>query len=82
MSDRLDPTNPVDVLTAKFGTQTRLAEAAGCAQNTISDRRAARSFTHRQMANILANAPGMGVTVSPADFFPTNDPTNAADEAA
>jgi transcriptional regulator with XRE-family HTH domain len=69
MSDRLDPSNVVDRLTERFGTQARLAEAAGCTQSTISERRKRRSLTHRQMRRILEKAPDMGVPVTPDDFF-------------
>jgi transcriptional regulator with XRE-family HTH domain len=62
--------NVIDHLKSRFGTQIKLAEAAGCKQNTISDRRKANSLTHEQMRRILRTAPDMGVTVEPADFFP------------
>lgn len=62
--------NVVDHLKKRFGTQTRLAEAAGVKQNTMSDRRATNSLTHDQMRRILKVAPEMGVEVSPGDFFP------------
>lgn len=65
--------NVVVHLTSRFGTQTRLAEAAGVKQNTMSDRRASNSLTHEQMRRILRNAPRMGVSVEPADFFPELD---------
>lgn len=62
--------NVIDHLRTRFGTQVRLAEAAGVKQNTISDRRASNSLTHDQMRRILDAAPSMGVEVTPADFFP------------
>jgi hypothetical protein len=62
--------NVVDHLLTKFGNQHRLAEAAGCAQNTISDRKRVNSLRHDQMRNILRKAPEMGVAVAPEDFFP------------
>lgn len=64
--------NVIDHLTAreKFGNQTRLAEAAGVKQNTISDKRRSNSLTHEQMRRILRKGPEMGVPVTPEDFFP------------
>jgi hypothetical protein len=66
----MSETNVVLHLKSLFGTQVRLAEAAGVKQNTISDRLKANSLTHGQMRRILAHAPAMGVTVTPDDFFP------------
>lgn len=55
----------------RFGTQTRLAEAAGVKPHTISGKRATENpLTYKQMRNILRAAPEMGVAVQPADFFP------------
>lgn len=64
--------NPViTALCAKFGTQTRLAQAAGVKPHTISGKRGtANPFTHEQMCRILKVAPTMGVALTPADFFP------------
>jgi transcriptional regulator with XRE-family HTH domain len=64
--------NVIDHLTApeRFKTQTRLAEAAGVKQNTISDKRRSNALTHEQMRRILAVAPAMGVDIKPDDFFP------------
>lgn len=66
----MSDTNVVDHLKTKFGTQQRLAKAAGVAQNTISDRKAANSLTHNQMRSILRSAPSFGVQVDAWDFFP------------
>lgn len=54
----------------RFGTQTRLAEAAGVKPHTISEKKATNSLTHDQMRRILVVAPEMGVSVDPWDFFP------------
>lgn len=64
--------NVIDHLTSpeRFRTQTRLAEAAGVKQHSISGRRKVNSLSHDQMRRILKVAPGMGVSISPADFFP------------
>lgn len=62
--------NVIDHLTALFGNQTRLAEAAGVSQPTISERKSRNSLSHDQMRHILKNAPAMGVTVTVDDFFP------------
>lgn len=64
--------NVVDHLTRpeRFKTQTRLAEAAGVKQNTISDRRRANALTHEQMRRILRSAKEMGLAIAPDDFFP------------
>lgn len=62
--------NVIDHLKTRFGTQTRLAVAAGVKQNTISDKKSTNSLTHEQMRRILRAAPAMGVTVTPEDFFP------------
>lgn len=74
--------NVIDHLRKRFGTQTRLAEAAGVKQNTISDRKAANSLTHEQMRRILSAAPDMGVEVRPEDFFPERGETDPHDAAA
>lgn len=66
----MSDTNVILHLRKRFGTQTRLAQAAGVKQNTISDRRKANSLTHDQMRRILKSAPEMGVEVTPDDFFP------------
>lgn len=60
----------IDHLTKRFGTQLRLAAAAGCAQSTMSEKRQSNSLTHDQMRRILKAAPAMGVEIEPADFFP------------
>lgn len=77
-------TNVIDHLTAKFGTQIKLAKAAGVAQNTISDKKAANRLSHEQMRSILRKAPEMGVVVTPDDFFPEFQPEDepATAEAA
>ena len=64
--------NVIDHLTApeRFGTQTRLAEAAGVRPHTISEKRHSNALTHEQMRRILRIAPSMGVTLAPEDFFP------------
>jgi hypothetical protein len=70
MSDTDDALNVIVHLKSRFGTQTRLAAAAGVRQNTITDRKNANSLTHQQMRSILQAAPKMGVKVDPWDFFP------------
>lgn len=65
-----DIPNVIEHLKRRFGSQLRIAEAAGVKQNTISDRKAANSLTHEQMRRILTAAPDMGVAVGPEDFFP------------
>lgn len=64
--------NVIDHLTApeRFGTQTRLAEAAGVRPHTISEKRHSNALTHEQMRRILRIAPSMGVALRPEDFFP------------
>lgn len=55
----------------RFGTQTRVAEAAGVKPHTISGRRGGRNpLTFAQMERILREAPRMGVAITPDDFFP------------
>lgn len=66
MSDK----NVIDHLTRRFGNQTKLAEAAGISQPTVSERKKSNSLSHAQMRRILQVAPKMGVTVTPDDFFP------------
>lgn len=63
-------TNVIDHLTRRFGNQTKLAEAAGISQPTVSERKKSNSLSHAQMRRILKVAPQMGVTVTPEDFFP------------
>jgi hypothetical protein len=65
-----NPDNVVDHLLTVFGNQVRLAEAAGCGQPAISERRKTNSLSHHQMRTILRKAPEMGVEVKPDDFFP------------
>ncbi|WP_128115653.1 hypothetical protein [Brevundimonas diminuta] len=64
--------NVIDHLTSpeRFGTQTKLAEAAGVRPHTISEKRQTNSLTHAQMRRILIVAPQMGVSIRPDDFFP------------
>jgi transcriptional regulator with XRE-family HTH domain len=62
--------NVIDHLTQRFGTQLRLAAAAGCAQSTMSEKRKSNSLTHDQMRRLLKVGPEMGVEISPDDFFP------------
>ena len=66
--------NAIDHLTAPgmFGTQTRLALAAGVKPHTICEKRLTGNLTHEQMRRILRVAPSMGVTVTPQDFFGPN----------
>ncbi len=68
MSDK--PLNVIDHLTNRFGTQLRLAAAAGCAQSTMSEKRKYNALTHEQMRRLLVAGPAMGVVITPADFFP------------
>lgn len=64
-------TTVIDHLKSRFGTQTRLAEAAGVKPHTISGKKdSANPLTHEQMRRILERAPDMGVVVTPDDFFP------------
>lgn len=55
---------------SRFGTQTRLAKAAGVRPHTITGKKGSNSLTHAQMRRILISAPKMGVSISPDDFFP------------
>lgn len=67
------PDNVIQHLTSKdrFGTQTRLAAAAGVKPHTICEKKAsANPLTHTQMRRILTVAPEMGVQVDAWDFFP------------
>jgi hypothetical protein len=73
-----DIPNVIDHLKGRFGSQLRIAEAAGVKQNTISDRKAANSLTHEQMRRILKTAPDMGVRITPDDFFPEMQPAQDA----
>ncbi|RAK52106.1 hypothetical protein [Phenylobacterium deserti] len=66
----MSDTNVVLHLKARFGTQTRVAEAAGIRPHTLSERKERNTLTHEQMRRILRAAPEMGVEISPADFFP------------
>lgn len=68
MSDKAP--NVIDHLTSRFGTQLRLAAAAGCAQSTMSEKRKYNALTHDQMRRLLRTGPEMGVSITPADFFP------------
>lgn len=81
----MSDTNVIDHLTRRFGNQTRLAVAAGVSQPTISERKKSNSLSHEQMRRIMSAGPGMGVDVTPLDFFPelqgAND-TTAPSEAA
>lgn len=73
--------NVIDHLTApdRFRTQTRLAEAAGVRPHTICEKRKTNSLTHDQMRRILRAAPGMGVSITPADFFPDLPANDSSD---
>lgn len=78
----MSDTNVIVHLTAptRFGSQKRLAAAAGVTQPTISERKASNTLSHEQMRRILAAAPDMGVIVTPDDFFPER--MGAAEAAA
>jgi hypothetical protein len=67
-----DNPNVIVHLTApeRFRTQARLAEAAGCKQHTISEKKGVNRLTHEQMRSILKRAPQMGVEIDAWDFFP------------
>ena len=62
--------NVIEYLSKKFGTQTRLAAAAGIRQHTMSERKAVNSLSHDQMRRIMRAGPDMGVEITPYDFFP------------
>lgn len=68
----MSDTNVIDHLTApnRFGTQTRLGEALGISQGTVSGRRKANSLSHDQMRRLLKIAPDFGIDLTPSDFFP------------
>ncbi len=54
-----------------FGSQTKLAKAAGVRPHTISGKRDSENpLTYSQMRRILEEGPTLGVTVDPWDFFP------------
>lgn len=81
MADKIPPHPTIAHLTTRFGTQTRLAEAAGVRQNTISGKaRSDNPLTYKQMHRILEVAPNMGVDVDASDFFP--DLQGASQDAA
>lgn len=66
----------------RFGTQTRLAQAAGVKPHTICGKKTSTNpLTHQQMIRILRNAPEMGVEITPADFFPDEIMHEASDAA-
>lgn len=55
----------------RFGSQTRLAEAAGVKPHTISGKAASPNpLTYAQMRRVLEAGPQMGVAITPDDFFP------------
>lgn len=73
--------NVIEHLTRKelFGSQTRLARAAGCEPHTICGKRNSRNpLTYEQMRRILSRAPDLGVLVTPEDFFPGLKSSKAA----
>lgn len=74
MTDKRRQLAPVIVhLTSpeRFGTQTRLAEAAGVKPHTISGKADTDNpLTYAQMRRVLQAGPTMGVPVTPSDFFP------------
>ncbi len=80
----MSDTNVIDHLTApdRFGTQTRLAEAAEVKPHTICEKRKSNALTHANMRRILENGPKMGVPVRPEDFFPEIAADDRQDTAA
>lgn len=55
----------------RFGTQTRLAQAAGVKPHTISGKATGENpLTYAQMRRVLQAAPSMGVQIDAWDFFP------------
>jgi hypothetical protein len=73
----MDEANVILRLTKLFGSQTRLADAAGCAQSTMSEKQKTNCLTHTQMRRILATGSSWGVEVTPNDFFPEFNPASA-----
>lgn len=69
----MDEANVILRLTKLFGSQTKLADAAGCAQSTMSEKQKTNCLTHTQMRRILATGRAWGVQVTPNDFFPEFD---------
>lgn len=69
----------------RFGSQTRLAEAAGVKPHTISGKADTQNpLTYAQMRRILDAGPRMGIPVTPSDFFPDvagQEPTKTAEAA-
>lgn len=66
----MDEPNVIARLISLFGSQTKLASAAGCAQSTMSEKQKRNSLTHQQMRRILVVGREWGVPVKPDDFFP------------
>lgn len=62
----------------RFGSQTRLAKAAGVRPHTICGKaKNTNPLTYEQMVRILRIAPTMGVKMDPWDFFPPQVLTEA-----
>lgn len=73
MTDKRSLAPVIEHLTQRshFGSQTRLAEAAGVKPHTISGKAASPNpLTYAQMRRVLEVGPQMGVIVTPGDFFP------------
>ena len=67
----------------RFGTQTRLAQAAGVKPHTISGKAAGDNpLTYTQMRRVLQAAPSMGVAIDAWDFFPEEAEARLRDAAA
>lgn len=88
MTDKTDKPKSVVILhltkPERFGSQTRLAEAAGVKPHTISGKsKTDNPLSLKQMHRILVVAPDMGVNVDAWDFFPDlKDATQDAERAA
>jgi DNA-binding transcriptional regulator YiaG len=59
----------VDMITRKFGTQARWAEAIGATQSTVAYWKIRDNVPSRAIQKTLAAAKREGIDLSPADFF-------------
>lgn len=67
-----DPSlNIIDRLVSKFGSQTRLGEAAGVGQTAVSEWKKRGFVPSPRIDAILAYARKNGIELAPADFFST-----------
>lgn len=67
---------------AKFGTQEKLAAALGCRQSVIAGWKRRGFVPAQQQPKVLAAARGLGLDLTPDDFFDVGESAPQQPEAS